>query len=48
MISGMTFGGFLERGERPYIKISATDMGIRRQFSFTQDRFGRLEEIAVR
>ena len=42
IFSGMTFGDLLEKGERPYIVINATDMGIRRQFNFTQDTFDLL------
>ncbi len=42
MFPGMTFGDLLENGERPFIVINATDMGIRRQFNFTQDTFDLL------
>ncbi len=42
MFPGMTFGDLLKNGERPFIVINATDMGIRRQFSFTQETFDLL------
>lgn len=36
---GLTFGDLLVKGKRPFILINATDMGMGRQFSFTQDYF---------
>jgi NTE family protein len=39
---GLEFGDLLRKGERPYILINATDMGMRTQFSFTQDFFDLL------
>lgn len=37
-----TFGDLLAKHSRPYIMINATDMGLGRQFSFTQDYFDLL------
>jgi predicted acylesterase/phospholipase RssA len=39
---GKTFGDLLSERPRPYIILNATDMGIGRQFSFTQDYFDPL------
>jgi len=38
----LTFGDLLKKNQRPFILINATDMGIRRQFSFTQTFFNLL------
>ncbi len=39
IFGGLEFGDLLKKGERPFILINATDMGLRTQFSFTQDFF---------
>lgn len=36
---GLTFADLLNKRKRPFILINATDMGMGRQFSFTQDYF---------
>lgn len=38
-LEGLTFGDLLAKQKRPFILINATDMGMGRQFSFTQDYF---------
>jgi predicted acylesterase/phospholipase RssA len=42
VFEGMTFGDLLAKRERPFILLNATDMGLGRQFSFTQNYFDLL------
>ncbi len=42
IFQGLKFGDLLAKGERPFILINATDMGMRTQFGFTQDFFDLL------
>ena len=42
IFGGLEFGDLLKKGERPFILINATDMGLRTQFTFTQDFFDLL------
>jgi predicted acylesterase/phospholipase RssA len=39
LLKGKTYGDLLKDRQRPFIILNATDMGIGRQFSFTQDYF---------
>lgn len=42
LFQGITFGDLHKNGERPFVLINATDMGIQTQFSFTQGFFDLL------
>jgi predicted acylesterase/phospholipase RssA len=43
IFDGKTFGDLIERNERPFIIINATDLSLGRRFSFTQGQFDLLD-----
>lgn len=42
LFNGVTYGDLLERADRPFLVINATDIGIAGRFEFTQDTFDLL------